>query len=79
MIWATDNGTSDDSFPIKTWAENDGIEDVVHDNGVQQMIGGGQIVVHTKRATNLSTQEGVVGRTACRHSRRRNTAGHDRH
>jgi PKD repeat protein len=48
MIWATDNGASGDAFRIRIWAETDGIEDVVYDNGVQRLIGGGQIVVHTK-------------------------------
>jgi len=43
MIWAGDG--SPDTFRIKIWdASNE--EDVVYDNGVQQPIGGGSIVIH---------------------------------
>lgn len=46
MIWAKDD--SPDAFRIKIWYEGAG-EEVVYDNGVQQPIGGGSIVVHTKK------------------------------
>jgi hypothetical protein len=50
MIWAGDGTGSDgaDTFRIKIWSELDGVEDVVYDNGTDQAIGGGSIVVHTK-------------------------------
>jgi len=47
MIWATDG--SPDTLRIKIWwvgAED--VENVVYDNGVEQAIGGGSIVVHAK-------------------------------
>ncbi len=44
MIWAHD---SPDTFRIRIWYENGG-ENVVYDNGFNQPIGGGSIVVHTK-------------------------------
>ena len=43
MLWAGDNDP--DTFRIKIWEENGG-EVVVYDNGSQQPIGGGSIVVH---------------------------------
>jgi hypothetical protein len=49
MLWAGD-GTSlegADTFRIKIWTEN-GSEVVVYDNGMDQEIGGGNIVVHIK-------------------------------
>jgi parallel beta-helix repeat protein len=46
MIWAGDH--SPDTFRIKIWYEDGSGEHVVYDNGVQQAIGGGSIVVHTK-------------------------------
>jgi PKD repeat protein len=47
MIWATDGDP--DTFRIKIWWEDaDGVEHDVYDNGVEQAIGGGSIVVHTK-------------------------------
>jgi len=46
MIWATDG--SPDSFRIKIWWEDGDIEIDVYDNGVEQAIGGGSIVVHAK-------------------------------
>ncbi len=44
MIWAKD-GTPD-TFRIKIWWEDATGEQVVYDNGVEQAIGGGSIVVH---------------------------------
>jgi len=44
MIWAGDG--LPDTFRIKIWSELDGIETVVYDNGTDQEIGGGSIVVH---------------------------------
>jgi len=46
MLWAGDDDP--DTFRIKIWEEVDGVETVVYDNGVQQPIGGGSIVVHKK-------------------------------
>ena len=45
MIWARDN--TPDTFRIKIWWEN-GVENVVYDNGFNQPIGGGSIVIQTK-------------------------------
>ena len=45
MLWARDG--SPDAFRIKIWYEGAG-EEVVYDNGFDQEIGGGSIVVHTK-------------------------------
>jgi hypothetical protein len=47
QIWAGDNVP--DTFRIKIWEEDQyGVETVVYDNGMDQEIGGGSIVVHTK-------------------------------
>jgi PKD repeat protein len=46
MIWAGDDAP--DTFRIKIWYEENGSEIVVYDNGMDQPIGGGSIVVHTK-------------------------------
>ena len=46
QIWAGDG--SPDTFRIKIWYEDNGNEIVVYDNGMNQEIGGGSIVVHTK-------------------------------
>jgi hypothetical protein len=46
QIWAGDN--TPDTFRIKIWYE-DGGEVVVYDNGTNQAIGGGSIVIHTKK------------------------------
>jgi hypothetical protein len=43
-IWADDD--MPDTFRIKIWAEAEGIEDVIYDNGFGQELGGGSIVVH---------------------------------
>jgi hypothetical protein len=46
MLWAGDGDP--DTFRIKIWWEDD-TEHMVYDNGMDQAIGGGQIVVHTGR------------------------------
>ncbi len=47
MLWAGDDAP--DTFRIRVWEEDEfGVETVVYDNGVQQAISGGSIVVHTK-------------------------------
>ncbi len=46
-IWAGDKDP--DTFRIKIWEEDgDGVETVIYDNGFDQAIGGGSIVIHTK-------------------------------
>ena len=48
MIWAGDDES--DTFRIKIWEEDElGIETVVYDNGFDQPISGGSIVIHTKK------------------------------
>lgn len=45
MLWAGDG--SPDTFRIKIWWESaDALENIVYDNGVDQAIGGGSIIVH---------------------------------
>lgn len=44
MLWAGDG--SPDTFRIKIWWENNGVENMIYDNGSDQPIGGGNIVVH---------------------------------
>jgi hypothetical protein len=47
MLWAGDDDV--DKFRIRIWEEDDyGNESVLYDNGFDQPIGGGSIVVHTK-------------------------------
>jgi len=46
MLWAGDRDP--DTFRIKIWTEVDDVETIVYDNGMDQEIGGGSIVVHTK-------------------------------
>jgi hypothetical protein len=46
MLWAGDGAP--DTFRIKIWREEGDTEHVVYDNGMDQAIGGGNIVVHTK-------------------------------
>ena len=47
MLWAGDK--EPDTFRIKIWAEDEfGVETVEYDNGFDQEIGGGNIVVHRK-------------------------------
>ncbi len=45
MIWATDG--SPDTFHIRIWWDDAGSEIDIYDNGTDQAIGGGNIVVHT--------------------------------
>jgi hypothetical protein len=45
MLWAGDHD-SGDTFRIKIWEETSGGENVVYDNGTDQVIGGGSIIVH---------------------------------
>jgi len=47
MLWAGDK--EPDTFRIKIWWEEGEDEYVVYDNGMDQVIGGGSIVVHTKK------------------------------
>jgi hypothetical protein len=47
MLWAGDG--EPDTFRIKIWLEDRGNEVVVYDNGMDQVIGGGNIIVHTKK------------------------------
>jgi hypothetical protein len=48
MIWAGDKDP--DTFRIKIWEEDGGgVETVIYDNGSAQAIGGGSIIVHTKK------------------------------
>ncbi len=47
MVWAGDNNP--DTFRIKIWTEDEfGVETVVYDNGSDQAIGRGNIVIHKK-------------------------------
>jgi hypothetical protein len=47
MLWAGD--AKPDTFRIKIWEEDEaGVETVIYDNGFDQAIGGGSIVIHTK-------------------------------
>lgn len=47
MLWAGDDTT--DTFRIKIWEEDEyGVETVIYDNGSDQAIGGGAIVIHKK-------------------------------
>jgi predicted outer membrane repeat protein len=50
MIWAGDGTASggSDTFRIRIWWEDNGTEVVVYDNGAEQAIGGGNVVIHTK-------------------------------
>ncbi len=49
QIWAGDGDP--DTFRIKIWIEDEttSVETVVYDNGFDQAIGGGSIIVHTKK------------------------------
>ena len=48
QVWAGDGDP--DTFRIKIWEEDEfGVESIVYDNGSNQIIGGGNIVVHTKK------------------------------
>jgi predicted outer membrane repeat protein len=50
MLWAGDGAASggSDTFRIRIWWEAGGVENDVYDNGFDQAIGGGSIVIHTK-------------------------------
>lgn len=49
MLWAKDlDPDDDDTFRIKIWYEGANGEIAIYDNGFDQAIGGGNIVVHTK-------------------------------
>lgn len=52
MVWAGD-GTGaggEDTFRIRIWTEDEfGVETTVYDNGTDQVITGGSIIVHTKK------------------------------
>ncbi|HNS52675.1 MAG TPA: PKD domain-containing protein [Anaerolineae bacterium] len=47
MIWAQDQTPGDDALRVKIWYEVGSAEVVVYDNGFEQAIGGGSIVIHT--------------------------------
>ncbi len=47
QLWAGDG--SPDTFRIKIWYETGDVETVVYDNGIDQAIGAGNIVVHTSK------------------------------
>jgi hypothetical protein len=48
MLWAGDN--EPDTFRIKIWIEDDAsVETVFYDNGFDQTIGGGSIIIHKKK------------------------------
>jgi uncharacterized repeat protein (TIGR01451 family) len=51
MLWATDGATSGgpDTFRIRIWWDDAAGEHDVYDNCIDQAIGGGSIVVHTKK------------------------------
>jgi len=45
MLWAGDHSTGD-TFRIKIWEEVGGSEVVLYDNGTDQLIAGGSIMIH---------------------------------
>lgn len=47
VIWAGDG--EPDTFRIKIWSEDGGVETVTYDNGSAQAIGGGSIIIHTAK------------------------------
>jgi PKD repeat protein len=52
MVWASDgaNAGIDDTFRIRIWWEDsNGVEHDVYDSGVNQTLGGGNIVIHKDR------------------------------
>jgi hypothetical protein len=52
MLWAGDGVVTDsaDTFRIRIWEEDEfGVETDIYDNGFDQDIGGGSIVIHTKK------------------------------
>ena len=44
MLWVTDD--TPDTFRIKIWTEDDGKDNIIYDNGMDQPINGGSIIVH---------------------------------
>jgi hypothetical protein len=46
MFMITADDDNPDTFRIKIWYEENGVEIVVYDNGSQQALGGGSIVIH---------------------------------
>lgn len=46
LLWPRYGGL--DTFRTKIWWENGSGEHVVYDNGVDQTVGGGSIVIHAK-------------------------------
>jgi len=46
MVWATDNGRTDDTLRMRIW--NSSTDEAVYDNDVEQVIGCGQIIVRAK-------------------------------
>ncbi|MHC4559748.1 MAG: PKD domain-containing protein [Planctomycetota bacterium] len=50
MLWARDD--EPDTFRIKIWDEVDDTEYIVYDNGFDQAIEGGNIVIHTSKSKN---------------------------
>jgi len=50
MLWGGGGKASsgEDTFRIRIWYEDGGDEIVAYDNGMDQAIGGGNIVVHKK-------------------------------
>ena len=55
MISADDDNP--DTFRIKIWDEENGVEVVVYDNGSQQALGGGSIVVHSGKGKAADVTE----------------------
>jgi hypothetical protein len=50
MIWAGHRDPDPDTFRIKIWMEDElGEETVAYDNGADQLLGAGNIVVHTTK------------------------------
>ncbi len=45
MLWARDSAP--DTFRIRIWTEDDGSETVEYDNGSDQAVGSGSIIIHT--------------------------------
>jgi hypothetical protein len=45
MLWAKDDAAGD-TFRIKIWKETGNVEEIIYDNGFEQSIAGGSIIVH---------------------------------
>ena len=52
MIWAGDN--TPDTFRIKIWWEDNNSDIVIYDNGFDQTIGGGSIVIHVSKKSKVN-------------------------